>query len=420
MIKLPKKLNAEILPTNVPSNRFKNEDDGIPELKVRFIDSFTGHIWGFLVVDDTRRGTSVGGIRLAQDLTLEEMSRLAYAMTLKNSAACLPFGGGKAGLVVNPALMAKEPKLKSELIALFAEALFSFDNYISAPDMGTTEYDIQQIYEFNSKMLGKDTHARGGVGRESSHGGIPIDDWELTAHGLFTAIKTLEDLGYGIKLKGARVVIQGYGNVGAPIASKLYSEGAVIVGASDINTGLWNPAGLDTEQLNRVRNTPGGLHNYHSKVDRRFNSNQVDWLLEAPCDILVPAARPDAITARNADRIQCKVILQGANSPINKMTDYYLSNRRNIISLSDFIVNSGGIIGCAVELTMKTDIDYKKKVEMKGTRLYTESLINETISKNIKQVFSEATARDGTDIFFREKAISLAKNRLQTPEDNWL
>ena len=87
---------------------------------------------------------------------------------------------------------------------------------------------------------------------------------------------------------------------------------------------------------------------------------------------------------------------------------------------SDFIVNSGGIMGCAVELTMKTDTDYKKKVEMKGTRLYTESLINETISKNIKQVFSETTARDGTDIFFREKAISLAKNRLQTPEDNWL
>jgi len=420
MIKLPKKLNAEILPTNVPSNRFKTEDDGIPELKVRFIDSFTGHIWGFLVVDDTRRGPSVGGIRLAQDLTLEEMSRLAYAMTLKNSAACLPFGGGKAGLVVNPVLMAKDPKLKSELIALFAEALFPFDNYISAPDMGTTEYDIQHIYEFNSKMLGTDTHARGGVGRESSHGGIPIDDWELTAHGLFTAIKTLEDLGYGIKLKGARVVIQGYGNVGAPIASKLYSEGAVIVGASDINTGLWDPAGLNTEQLNRVRNTPGGLHNYHSKVDRRFNSNQVDWLLEAPCDILVPAARPDAITARNADRIQCKVILQGANSPVNKMTDYYLSNRRNIISLSDFIVNSGGIIGCAVELTMKADTDYKKKVEMKGTRLYTESLIKETISKNIKQVFSQATARDGTDIFFLEEAISLAKNRLQISENNWL
>ena len=81
----------------------------------------------------------------------------------------------------------------------------------------------------------------------------------------------------------------------------------------------------------------------------------MDWLLEAPCDILVPAARPDAITARNADRIQCKVILQGANTPVNKMTEYYLNNRRGIISLSDFIVNSGGIIGCAVELTMKAD-----------------------------------------------------------------
>ena len=420
MINLPKRLDAEILSTTASSIRFNSKSDSRSEQKIRFVDPSNGSVWGFLVVDDTRRGPGVGGIRIAQDLSLEEMTRLAHTMTLKNSAACLPFGGGKAGLVVNPTLLVENPKLKSDLMALFAEALYPFDNYISAPDMGTNEHDIQHIYEFNSKMLGTGSHSRGGIGRGTSQGGIPIDDWELTAHGLVSAINTLEDMDSGTKVKGAHVVIQGYGNVGAPTACKLNAQGAIIVGASDINTGLWNPKGLNIEQLNSIRNTPGGLSNYSGKTKRRFNSNQVDWLLEAPCDILVPAARPDAITARNSDRIQCKVILQGANTPVNKMTEYYLNNRRGIISLSDFIVNSGGIIGCAVELTMKTDIDYKKKVEMKGTRLYTESLINETISKNIKQVFSEATARDGTDIFFREKAISLAKNRLQTPEDNWL
>ena len=149
---------------------------------------------------------------------------------------------------------------------------------------------------------------------------------------------------------------------------------------------MWEPTGLDIVQLKAFRNTVDGLSNYNGKVEKHFNSNQVDWLLEAPCDILVPAARPNAITARNADRVQCKVILQGANTPVNKMTEYYLSNRRGIISLSDFIVNSGGVIGCAAELAIGSDADFKKKVESEGIRLYTEKLIKEIISKNVIQV----------------------------------
>ena len=420
MVNIPKHLEAEIIPTTDSAMRFNSKSDSQSEQKIRFVDSSNGSVWGFLVVDDTRRGPGVGGIRIAQDLNIEEMARLARAMTLKNSAACLPFGGGKAGLVFNPALLIEEPKLKSDLIALFAEALYPFDNYISAPDMGTNEHDIQHIYEFNSKMLGTSSHTRGGIGRDTNRGGIPIDDWGLTAHGLVAAINTLEDMDSGINIKGANVIIQGYGNVGAPTASKLNAKGAVIVGASDINVGLWNPEGLHTGQLNSISNKPGGLSNYNGKTQRRFNSNQVDWLLEAPCDILVPAARPDAITARNADRIQCKVILQGANTPVNKMTEYYLNNRRGIISLSDFIVNSGGIIGCAVELAMKADKEYKKKVKAEGVRLYVENLISNTISKNVAQVLCQITAKDETDIFFREGALALAKNRLENVGDIWL
>ena len=420
MIKLPKKLDAEILPCINTYNRFIFEDEHEPELQVRFIDSSNQKVWGFLVVDDTRRGPGMGGIRIAQNLSIEEISRLAHTMTLKNSVSCLPFGGAKSGLTIDPIFLAKEPNLKSEIIDLFAEALFPFDNYISAPDMGTNEHDIQQIYKFNSKILKSNFHTRGGIGRQSIHGGIPIDDWELTAHGLVSAISTLEEMDYGIKLNGAHVVVQGFGNVGAPTSSKLYSRGSIIVGASDINGGLWNPNGLDIEELNRAKNTMGGLNNYNLKTERRFSANQVNWLLEAPCDILVPAARPDAITARNADRIQCKIILQGANSPVNKMTEYYLSNRRGILSLSDFIVNSGGVIGCAVELSMNTDTEYRKVLEKKGPRLYTENLINETISKNVKQVIYEISTEIESDTFFREKALILAHNRLRDTEEDWL
>ena len=420
MIKLPKDLIAETMPAVDSSLRFSSKYNRKSEQNIRFIDSSTGIIWGFLIIDDTRRGPAVGGIRIAENLSLEEMKRLAHAMTLKNSAACLPFGGGKAGLIVNPAILINEPNLKADLLAIFAEAIYPFDNYISAPDMGTNEYDIQQVYEYNSKKLGTVLHTRGGVGRSQSHGGIPIDDWELTAHGLVSAVKTLE-LQYpqSKNLSSAKIIIQGYGNVGSPTASKLREKGAIIVGASDINTGLWDPEGLNIELLNKIRKIPGGLRNYTDNTRKRFDSNQVDWLLEAPCDILVPAARPDAITARNAHRIQCKVILQGANAPVNKMTEYYLKNRRGIISLSDFIVNSGGIIGCAVELTMKADEAYKEKIEAKGIRVYAEELIDNTISKNVSQVLSKINA-EGSDITFQEEGLILAKKRLEKPREIWI
>ena len=138
--------------------------------------------------------------------------------------------------------------------------------------------------------------------------------------------------------------------------------GAIIVGASDIHQALWNAKGLDVGQLNQIRKNPGGLASYTGPIEKALGPEHLDWLLEAPCEILVPAARPDAITAKNADRIQCKVILQGANTPVNKMTEYYLKNRRGILSLSDFIVNVGGVIGCAVEMKMTGDGDYKSEV----------------------------------------------------------
>ena len=207
---------------------------------------------------------------------------------------------------------------------------------------------------------------RGGASRPPDKGGIPIDEWGLTAHSLFAAVRTVEELEPDFKLKGAQVVIQGYGNVGSVTASKLSAVGAVITGASDIHGALWHPQGLNVEELNSIRREPGGISNYSGKVEKRFGADQIDWLLEAPCDILVPAARPDAITARNADRIQCRKIFQGANTPSNKMTEYYLQNRRGIVSYSDFIVNVGGVIGCAVELKMTMDTSYREQVLSQG------------------------------------------------------
>ena len=116
-----------------------------------------------------------------------------------------------------------------------ADAIFSVTIYKPATDMGTNEKDMQVIFDFFSKKNGDYKHMRGGAGRPPDKGGIPIDEWGLTSHGIFAAVNTLENLENNWKICGSKVVIQGYGNVGSPLATKLSQAGAVIVGASDIN-----------------------------------------------------------------------------------------------------------------------------------------------------------------------------------------
>jgi glutamate dehydrogenase (NAD(P)+) len=419
---LPQKLVLDPCDPTDETDRFPSNNDSAPEQLIRVVDPATGDVWGFVVVDDSRRGPGLGGIRMAVDVTLGEVRRLARAMTLKNSAANLPFGGGKAGIVCDPVMMSLNPGMKRDLIGIFAEALFPIEQYIPAPDMGTNETDIQQIYEYYSKRLGTHQHMRGGASRPPDKGGIPIDEWGLTSHSLFAAVRTVEELEPDFKLAGASVVIQGYGNVGSVTASKLSDVGVVITGASDIHGALWHPRGLNVAELNSIRREPGGIPNYSGKVEKRFGPDQIDWLLEAPCDILIPAARPDAITARNADRIQCRKIFQGANAPSNKMTEYYLQNRRGIVSYSDFIVNVGGVMGCAVELKMTMDTLYREKVLSQGEdgKTYMDRLIYNTVSSNIRTLMSRLSDPKDCDRIFREEAQNLAQERLDHPKEFWL
>lgn len=422
-MKLPGQLKVETLPRKHCVEIRSNHPGADPEQTLRIFDPADNRTWGYVVIDNTRRGPSLGGVRMAKDVTLGEIARLARAMTLKNSVSRLPFGGGKAGLVADPETINDNPALKMELITLFAEALFPVDGYIPAPDMGTDERDMQVIYEYYSKKLNNRRHMRGGAARPPDQGGIPIDEWGLTAHGLFAAAETMERLVNDFRIRNSRVVVQGYGNVGSWIAVKLADAGAVIVGASDIHEGLWEPGGLDTKQLNSVRRKPGGLRNYSGPVKKRFPPPVLDALLEVPCDILAPAARPDAVTRRNADRIQCRFILQGANAPSDKVTEYYLQNRRNILSLSDFIVNVGGVIGCAAEIMMNTDDAYKTKVlAMDSTgKSYLENLIYNTVSRNVTEIYRRMSAKKQTDTIFREEALCLAEERLcSVDKDYWM
>ena len=127
---------------------------------------------------------------------------------------------------------------------------------------------------------------------------------------------------------------------------------------------------------------------------------------------MVPAARPDAITSKNIDRIDCQIVLQGANTPSSKPVEYYLKHHRNILSLTDFIVNAGGVIGCAVELNLMKNRSYANKVEAKGLRTYTENLIFKTVSKNVQEIYKRMKG----DSIFRDAAVELAYERLKSQE----
>lgn len=191
--RLPSRFELKEVIPSFSGDRFSDAEREASARSLEITSADNGEAWGYIVVDDTSRGPGLGGIRIARDVHLNEVNRLARAMTLKNSSACLPYGGGKAGIALDPDQLNQEPGLKRDMIGLLADALFEVPEYISAPDMGTNEVDIQQIHDHFSSLLGTSKHARGGAGRPPSKGGIPIDDWGLTAHSLYASIKTFEE-----------------------------------------------------------------------------------------------------------------------------------------------------------------------------------------------------------------------------------
>jgi glutamate dehydrogenase/leucine dehydrogenase len=280
--------------------------------------------------------------------------------------------------------------------------------------MGTNEADMQAIYDVFTARNGGPNHGRGGIGRPPSSGGFPIDEWGITAHGLFAAAKAAERHLSAFRIDGARVIVQGFGNVGQAIARKLAAEGARIVGASDITAGLFRPEGLDLEELSAARLRPEGLSGYREAAPARFSAEALDRLLECPCDLLVPAARPHAIHSGNVAEIRARLVLQGANNPVAPTCEIRL-HERGIASLSDFIVNAGGVIAGAVELKADRDPAFDRKVRSDGGsgRHFLEKLVSRVIAANVAETF-DRQRKSGMALVWKAAAIQLAKERLVT------
>jgi glutamate dehydrogenase (NAD(P)+) len=284
---------------------------------------------GVLVIDNVAVGPSIGGLRMAEDVTVEECARLARAMTLKNAAAGLAHGGGKSVLRGDPRMPRAE---KEARIRCFASALAGETDYIFGPDMGTDEQCMAWV---------KDEIGRA-VGLPREVGGIPLDELGATGWGLYHAVQAaLEHCDF--PLDGARVVVQGYGSVGYHAARFLCQAGAVLVGASDSRGGIHDPKGLDPEALAEVKRRGKGVADFDAEkaIDR-------DKILGLECEIWIPAARPDVIDDTNVEQLAAKLVAQGANIPVTLTAEHRL-HERGVVCLPDFIANAGGVICAAME-----------------------------------------------------------------------
>jgi glutamate dehydrogenase (NAD(P)+) len=332
---------------------------------------------GILVVDNVARGPSIGGVRMAEDVSVEECFRLARAMTFKNAAAGLPHGGGKAVLFGDPKM---DKARKQVLIRAFAKALRTEEDYIFAPDMGTDEECMAWIKDEIGRVVA--------LPREV--GGIPLDEIGATGWGLLNATEVA--LGHrDFTLEQARVVVQGFGAVGRHAARFLTERGARLVGAADSRGAIHNPDGLDVEALIRLKDEGASVRDFpHGEpLDR-------DAVVGLPCDIWIPAARPDVVDESNVDQLQARLVVQGANIPFTEGAERIL-HERGVLVVPDFIANAGGVICAAMEWRGSTE---SAALEA----------IREKVRRNTQLVLGDARERG---IQPRRAAVELAEARVR-------
>ncbi len=351
--------------------------DGLGPAKIIHVHEPGCQLKGVLVVDNVAAGPSIGGLRMAPDVSTEECFRLARAMTLKNAAAGLPHGGGKSVVYGDPKMPARD---KERLLRTFASALRGIEDYIFGPDMGTDEECMAWVRDEIGRAIG--------LPREV--GGIPLDEIGATGRGLLPATEVaLEQL--GLEMRGLRFVVQGFGAVGKHAARFLSDKGAVMVGVADSRGAVYDANGIDVSRLISLKEEGTSVADW--SAGEKIASDKV---VEMECDLLIPAARPDVINAENVSRIATKIIVPGANIAVTEDAERYLHDK-GVLCIPDFIANAGGVICAAIE--------YQGAPE---STVF--SVIDEKIRRNTRAVLDDARSRG---ILPRQAAMEMAEARVR-------
>jgi glutamate dehydrogenase (NAD(P)+) len=289
-----------------------------------------------------------GGIRYSMDVNQDEVMALAALMTYKCAIVNVPFGGAKGGIKINPKNYT--PFELEKITRRYASELVK-KNFIGpgidvpAPDYGTGAREMSWIADTYASLRPGEIDALGCVtGKPVSQGGVR-GRTEATGLGVFYGVRelcnTAEDmnkLGLSVGVEGKRVIVQGLGNVGYHAAKFFYNAGALIVGLAEYEGGIYDPKGLDLEAVVAHRKSTGSILDFPGATNIK-NSSET---LEQECDILIPAALENVINASNADRIQAKIIGEGANGPLTPEADEILL-AKGVIVVPDMYLNAGGV-----------------------------------------------------------------------------
>ena len=339
------------------------------EVPFRKDDGEVESVIGFRVQHNNTRGPFKGGIRYHQHVDIEEVRSLATLMTWKTSLLDIPYGGGKGGIGVDPTKYSKtELERMSRRFFRAIDPIIGVNVDIPAPDVNTNAQvmswfmdEYSQLHGYSPAIVtGKPLELGGSAGREA-------------ATGRGTAVITRETAEkWNIELNNAKVVIQGFGNVGSYAAKFLHEYGCKIIAVSDVTGGLYDPDGLDIPSLFDF--------NYSNKTIDGFGQGKKisnDELLALECDFLIPAALGSAINEKNVDSLNCKVIVEAANGPVtgsaaNKLWD------RKVGIIPDILTNAGGVTVSYFEWVQNlqqfkwTEEDVNKKLEDKMVHAFNE------------------------------------------------
>jgi len=345
----------------------------IVSLPVAMDDGSLRVFTGYRVQHSIVRGPAKGGIRYHPDVTLEEVAALAAWMTWKCAVVNIPFGGGKGGIVCDPGKLSKgELERLTRRYAADLSDLFGPESDVPAPDVNTNEQIMAWIvdtYSMNERrteyavVTGKPLDVGGSAGRREATGrGVLFCVREACVH-------------LGIPLAGARVAVQGFGNVGSVSADLMSREGAKIVAASDVTGGIHDPAGLDVPALTAwvadhrgVRGFPGA-------------KPLTSPIVEYDCDILIPAALENQITRDNAARVRARIVAEGANGPTTPDADAILAEK-GVFVIPDILCNSGGVT-----------VSYFEWVQNRTGLYWPEREVNERLEQAMVPAFRDVLAK---------------------------
>ena len=361
---------------------------------VRMDDGRVEVFTGYRVQHNTARGPAKGGVRYHPGVTLDEVTALAMWMTWKCAVMELPFGGGKGGVACDPSRLS--PRELERLTRRYTAEILPLigpERDIPAPDVYTNSQVMAWMMDTYSMHRGHPAPAVV-TGKPLELGGTPGRE-EATGEGCAVcAVEALERVGR--RVEGARVAIQGFGNVGSYTARALVRRGARVVAVGDSRGGVFAPEGLDVEALIAHKRRTGSVA--HFPGARPIGPEDV---LTVECEVLVPAALEGAIHEKNAAAVRAAVVCEGANGPVTPQADVLLQ-QRDVLVVPDILANAGGVT-----------VSYFEWVQ--GLQGYTWSAervraeLEERMTRAFREVWATAQ-RMGTDL--RSAAMVLAVSRV--------